>query len=353
VEYRRLGSTGVDVSALCLGAMMFGPWGNTDQDECVRMIHTALEGGVNFVDTADVYGEGASEEIVGRALKGRRDDVFLATKFFGQMGEGHNRGGGSRYWIMREIEESLRRLGTDHIDLYQMHRPDPDLPIEETLGALTDVVHQGKVRYLGCSTFPAFMIVESRWASDRRGLERFVCEQPPYSIFVRQVERDILPVCRRYRMGVIVWSPLAGGWLAGRYRRGQDTPADSRVVRYRERGNPLVKRYDASIAENQHKLDLVEDLIGVADRAGLSLAHLAVAFTLAHPAVTSAIIGPRTPEQLDDLLSGADVRLDDKTLDAIDELVPPGEVLADIDRGYSPPWLEPEARRRGSVGLGN
>jgi aryl-alcohol dehydrogenase-like predicted oxidoreductase len=346
VEYRTLGRTGVKVSAYSLGTMMFGPWGNTDEDECVGMIHAALDAGINVIDTADVYGEGRSEEIVGKALKGRREEVFLATKVHGQMGTGPNDGGNSRYWIMKEVENSLRRLQTDHIDLYQIHRPDPDTRIEETLSALTDLVRQGKVRYLGCSTFPAFQIVESHRASELRVLERFVCEQPPYSIFVRHIEWDVLPVCRAYAMGVIVWSPLAGGWLAGKYRRGTEAPKDSRAVRYAERGSPIARRYDPGQPENQRKLDLVEDLSNVADKAGISLTAMAMAFTLAHPAVTSAIIGPRTPQHLQDLLATADVRLEVDTLDAIDDLVTPGSVVFDFDRGWNPPWMEPQARRR-------
>jgi aryl-alcohol dehydrogenase-like predicted oxidoreductase len=336
----------VKVSAYCLGAMMFGPWGNEDEDECIRMIHDALEAGVNFVDTADVYAEGRSEEIVGKALKGSRDQVVLATKVHGEMGRGPNDRGNSRLWIMREVENSLRRLQTDHIDLYQIHRPDPDTELEETLGALTDLVRQGKVRYLGCSTFPAWKIVESHWISERRGLERFVCEQPPYSIFVRHIELDVLPVCDNWQMGVIVWSPLAGGWLAGKYRRGEDAPRDSRAVRFRERGSPVARRFDISVPENQRKLDLVEDLALVADKAGIPLTQMAIAFTLAHPAVTSSIIGPRTPDQLKELLDGADTRLDPETLDSIDDLVAPGSVVFDFDRGWFPPWMEPAARRR-------
>jgi aryl-alcohol dehydrogenase-like predicted oxidoreductase len=326
--------------------MMFGDWGNTDEDECVRIIHAALDAGINFVDTADVYSEGRSEEIVGAALRGRRDRVVLATKVHGQMSDDPNGRGNSRLWIIREVEESLRRLQTDHIDLYQIHRPDPDTDLEETLGALTDLVRQGKVRYLGCSTFPAWQIVESHWASERRGLERFVCEQPPYSILVRGIELDVLPVAQRYGMGVIVWSPLAGGWLTGKYRRGTEPPADSRAVRFREQGRPVAARYDLSRPGNQRKLDTVEALRGVADGAGLSPTHLAMAFSLAHPAVTSTIIGPRTMHQLDDLVKGADVRLDADTLDAIDQIVPPGTVIESADRGWEPPWMSPEARRR-------
>src|SRR5919204_5305266 len=337
MEFRTLGRTGVEVSAFCLGTMMFGPWGNTDEDECVRMIHDALDAGINFLDTADVYGEGRSEEIVGKALKGRRDEVVLATKVHGEMGEGHNERGNTRLWIQREVEDSLRRLQTDHIDLYQIHRPEFDTDIEETLGALTDLVHQGKVRYLGCSTFPAFHVVESQWVSERRGLERFVCEQPPYSIFVRTIERELLPVTQRYGLGVIVWSPLAGGWLAGKYRRGQAPPPDSRGARWRG-VRPVFERYNVENPANERKLDLVEDLERVADKAGLSLTHMSLAWTLQHPAVTSAIIGPRTMEHLDDLLASADVALDDSTLDAIDDLVAPGTVVADADLGWDPPW---------------
>jgi aryl-alcohol dehydrogenase-like predicted oxidoreductase len=346
MEYRTLGGTGVKVSVHCLGAMMFGDWGNTDEAECIRMINWALDAGVNFVDTADVYSGGRSEEIVGQALKSRRDEVVLATKDHGGMGKGPNDRGNSRLWIMREVENSLRRLQTDHIDLYQIHRPDPDTDVEETPSALTDLVRQGKVRYFGSSTFPGWQIVEARWASERRGLERFICEQPPYSILVRWVEQDILPVAQRYRMGVIVWSPLAGGWLAGKYRRGEDPPKDSRAVRYAQQGRSVASRYDLSRPGNQRKLDLVEELALVADKAGISLTHMAIAFTLAHPAVTSAIIGPRTPEQLQDLVAGADVRLDRDTLDAIDEIVVPGTMAEPSDRGWDEPWMAPEARRR-------
>jgi aryl-alcohol dehydrogenase-like predicted oxidoreductase len=345
VEYRALGRTGVKVSTHCLGAMMFGIWGNTDEDECIRMVHRSLDAGINFVDTADVYSAGASEEIVGKALKGKRDEVVLATKVHGEMGAGVNERGNTRLWITREVESSLRRLQTDHIDLYQIHRPDFDTDIEETLGALTDLVHQGKVRYLGSSTFPAFHVVESQWAAERRDYERFVCEQPPYSIFVRTVERELLPVAQRYGMGVIVWSPLAGGWLAGRYRRGQSAPEGSRGARWKG-VRPVFDRYDVENPANERKFDLVEDLERIADKVGVSLLHMSLAWTLAHPAVTSTIIGPRTMEQLEDTLAGADVRLDDGALDAIDDVVPPGSVVAQADLGWTPPWMEPAARRR-------
>jgi aryl-alcohol dehydrogenase-like predicted oxidoreductase len=347
MEYRVLGRTGVRVSAHCLGAMMFGSWGNTDHDDCIRIIHKALDAGINFVDTADIYGWGESEEIVGKALKGKRDDVVLATKVHGEMGKGINQKGNSRFWIMQEVDNSLRRLGVDHIDLYQIHRPEPGLTeLEETLGALTDLVQQGKIRYAGCSTFPAWHIVESHWISERRGLTRFVCEQPPYSIFARHIELDVLPVAQKYGMGTIVWSPLAGGWLAGKYRRGQDVPEDSRAHRAKSYGGRIGDRFDMSRPANQRKLDLVEDLAVVADKAGLSLAHMAMAFSLNHPGVTSAIIGPRTMEQLDDILTSADIKLDEATLDAIDEIVAPGTYVEDADKGWDPPWLKPEARRR-------
>ena len=347
MEYRQLGNTGVKVSAHCLGTMMFGRWGNPDHDDSVRIIHAALDGGINFLDTADVYSAGESEEIVGKAIAGRRDEVFLATKVHGRMGEGINEQGNSRYWIMKEIENSLRRLGTDHIDLYQIHRPRPETDLEETLGALTDLVRQGKVRYLGCSTFPAHMIVEAQWVSEARNLERFVCEQPPYSIFTRHIELDVLPVSQRYGMGVIVWSPLNGGWLTGKYRQGEDVPAGSRAERAAKQwARPVAQRFDMTREPNRRKLRLVDELAAIAAKAGISMTHMANAWTLAHPAVTSAIIGPRTMDQMQDLLEGADVVLDDETLEAIDEVVEPGTTLEVADRGWSPPWMEPAARRR-------
>ncbi|MGZ8585866.1 MAG: aldo/keto reductase [Actinomycetota bacterium] len=346
MEYRTLGGTGVRVSTHCLGTMMFGASGNTDVEDCVRIIHAALDGGINFVDTADVYSAGESEQIVGRALRGRRDDVILATKVHGGMGSGVNDWGNSRVWIMREVENSLRRLETDHIDLYQIHRPEADTDVEETLGALTDLQRQGKIRYFGSSTYPGWQIVEAQWAAERRGLSRFRTEQPPYSILVRQIELDVLPVAQRYGMGVLVWSPLCRGWLTGRYRREAfDRSPEARATRGAERG--MAAQFDESRPAIQRKLDLVEDLVGLAGEAGLPLAHVAVAFTLAHPAVTSAIIGPRTMDQLEDLLSAADVRLDEATLDAIDALVPPGTLVDENDRGFDPWWFTATARRRG------
>ena len=341
MQYRNLGLTGVKVSPLCLGAMMFGAWGNPDHEDSGRIIHRALDAGINFIDTADVYSSGESEEIVGAALSGgRRDDIVLATKAHFAMGPDVNQQGNSRRWIIRECEASLRRLGTDWIDLYQIHRLDPATGIDETLGALSDLVHSGKVRYIGSSTFPAHAIVEAQWVASLRQRERFVCEQPPYSMLVRGIEADVLPVCQQHGMGVIPWSPLAGGWLSGRYRRGAALPTSGRAAR-------LPQRYDMSLPENQRKLDVADQLAELAEKAGLTLIQLAIAFVLRHPAVTAAIIGPRTMEQLESQLGATDVVLDDDLLDRIDEIVPPGTNLNPADSGWQPPWLsDPSGRRR-------
>src|SRR5918994_519942 len=319
---------------------MFGAWGNSDHDESIRIIHRALDAGINFIDTADVYSRGESEEIVGKALQsGRRESVVLATKVHGSMGDDRNERGSSRRWIVREIESSLRRLRTDWIDLYQIHRPEPDTDIDETLGALTDLVRAGKVRYIGSSTFPASQIMEAQWVAEKRGRERFVCEQPPYSLLVRSVEADVLPTCRRYGMGVIPWSPLAGGWLSGRWRKGADDLTSRRAAM-------LPKRYDLSLPENQRKLDAADALGRLADEAGLTLVELALAFVIRHPAVTAAIIGPRTMDHLESQLRAADVELSGELLDRIDEIVPPGVNVNPADGGYTNPALQPEALRR-------
>ena len=339
MDHRPLGRTGVSVSKMCLGAMMFGSWGNPDHDESIRIIHAALDAGINFVDTADVYGEGESEEIVGKALVGRRDDVILATKFHGAMGADPNQQGASRRWIIREVESSLRRLQTDWIDLYQVHRVDPDTDIEETLGALSDLVHQGKVRYIGHSTFPASQIVEAQWTARDRHLQRFVTEQPAYSILVRAIEADVLPTCRRHGLGVLSYSPLTGGWLSGRWRRDTGQQPSSRA-------NRLPARFDLSEPANQRKLDAVEQLAQLAEQTGITLIQLAIAFVLNHPAITSAIIGPRTMEQFDGQLAAADVVLDPAVLDRIDEIVPPGVTVNPVDNSFNNPALEPAARRR-------
>ncbi len=340
MRYRAFGRTGVQVSRLCLGAMMFGQWGNPDHDESIAVIHAALDAGINFIDTADVYSAGESEEIVAKAIVGRRDDIVLATKFFAPMGADRNMVGGSRRWIMSECENSLRRLNTDHLDLYQVHRPDPNVDIDETLGALSDLVHQGKVRYLGSSTWPASAIVEGQWVAERRQRERFVCEQPPYSILVRGIEADVLPTCLRHNMAVIPWSPLAGGWLSGKWRIGGEPFTTHRA-------NRIPARYDLDEPGNQQKLEAADALGKLADDAGMPLVHLAVAWVLRNPAVTSAIIGPRTMEQLTTQLGAADVDLDEDVLDRVDEIVPPGTNFTWADAGYSPPMMsDPRARRR-------
>ncbi|MBV9048299.1 MAG: aldo/keto reductase [Solirubrobacterales bacterium] len=340
MNHRTLATTGVKVSPLCLGAMMFGDWGNSDHDDSIRIIHRALDAGINFIDTADVYSRGESEEIVGEALAGgRRDNVILATKVHGNMGEDPNEFGNSRRWIIREVENSLRRLKTDWIDLYQIHRPEADTDIDETLGALTDLVRAGKVRYIGSSTFPASQIVEAQWVAQLRGQERFVSEQPPYSILVRGIENDVLPTCQRHRVGVIPWSPLAGGWLSGRYRKGAELPSSRRAER-------IPGRYDMSLPGNQRKLEVAEELASLAEEAGITLVEMALAFVIRHPAVTAAIIGPRTIEHLESQLSAAEVELSDDVLDRIDEIVPPGVTLNPGDAGWQNPALEPAARRR-------
>src|SRR6266513_4118353 len=330
MEMRPFGRTGVKVSPLCLGAMMFGAWGNTDHDDCVRIIHRALDAGINFIDTADVYARGESEEIVGKALAGgRRDHVVLATKVHGTMGDDPNEFGNSRRWITQEVDNSLRRLGTDWIDLYQIHRPEFDTDIDGTLGALTALVRAGKIRYFGSSTFPASQIVEAQWVAERRGRERFVCEQPPYSILVRGVEADVLPTCMRYGMGVIPWSPLAGGWLSGRYRK-DDYPSSRRA-------QLVPRRYDMSLPGNQRKLEAADALAVLAGEAGVTLIEMALAFVIRHPAVTAAIIGPRTMEHLESQLTAADVTLSDDVLDRIDEIVPPGVNVNPADGGWQNP----------------
>ncbi|HLH58886.1 MAG TPA: aldo/keto reductase [Streptosporangiaceae bacterium] len=338
MRYRTLGRTGIRVSAYALGAMMFGSIGNPDHEDSIRIIHKALDAGINVIDTADAYSRGESEEIVGEALKGRRDDVVLATKVRLPMGDDPNRQGASRRWIMTAVEDSLRRLKTDHIDLYQVHRPDPDTDIEETLSVLSDLVHSGKVRAIGSSTMPASEIVEAQWVAERRGLERFRAEQPSYSILSRGIESEVLPVAQRYGLGTLVWSPLAKGMLTGRIRKGRQTDLRRAAI--------------FTSFSDERRLDAVEQVVALADKAGLPMTHLAMAFAIAHPGVTSAIIGPRTMEQLDDLLAGADVTLTDDILDRIDEIVPPGADVGPPDQSaYLPPaLLRPELRRRPVTG---
>jgi aryl-alcohol dehydrogenase-like predicted oxidoreductase len=341
MELRTLGRTGVQVAPIGLGTMVLGAWGNTDHDACVRIIHRALDAGIDLVDTADVYAFGESEEIVGKAIAGRRDEVVLATKFHNGMPDaggafGPNRRGNSRRWIRRAVEDSLRRLGADHIDLYQVHRPDPLTDVAETIDALTDLVREGKILAWGTSTFPAEELVETCWAAERRGVAGPHTEQPPYSIFCRGIERDVLPTCRRHDIGVIVWSPLSGGWLTGKYERNAPAPEGSRAAT-----NP--DHFDGG---NADKFDATEALARIAGEAGLSLTQIALAFTLAHPDVDVALIGPRTEDQLEELLTAQDVVLDADVLDAIDDVVAPGTDLNPADRGWTPPSLDRAARRR-------
>ncbi len=346
MEHRILGHTGMSVSTLCLGAMMFGRFGERDHDTSVSIIHRALDEGINFIDTADVYSQGESEVIVGKALAGgRRDDVILATKFhgpmdvpMGQTGDPNNRGN-SRRWIVQELESSLERLQTDWIDLYQVHRPDTGTDDDETIAALTDLQRQGKIRAFGSSTFPAHRMVEDQWISERRGLGRFVTEQPPYSLLVRGIEADVLPVAEQYHMGVIPWSPLAGGWLSGKFRTGNDTPDT-----HRSKMRPGA--YDTSRPENAAKLDAVEQFALLAEEAGMSLIHLAIGFVMQHPAVTAPIIGPRTMEHLESQLGAADVTLSTDVLDRIDEIVAPGTNVSSGDVGYVPDALQDAFLRR-------
>lgn len=342
MRYRTLGRTGITVSPYALGAMMFGAVGNPDHDDSIRIIHRALDAGINFIDTADMYSRGESEEIVGKALKGHRDDVVLATKArfpvdFDPSGATPvvpNRSGASRGWLIRALDDSLRRLGTDYVDLFQIHQPDPDTDIEETLSVLTDLVRAGKVRAIGSSSLPASDIVRSHWVAERRGLTRLRTEQPPYSILNRGIEREVLPVVEEFGMGALVWSPLAGGLLTGRYRKNQENTTHRSQFGFRH-------------LSDSSRLDAVEQLIELAEDAGIPLTHLAMAFAIAHPGVTSAIIGPRTMEQLDDLLTGLDVTLTDKILDRIDEIVPPGTDVGRLDMAYNPPAvLNPRLRRR-------
>jgi aryl-alcohol dehydrogenase-like predicted oxidoreductase len=347
MRFRLLGDTGVWVSSYALGSAMFGTWGNSDERQCAQIIRCALDAGINLIDTADIYSDGQAERIIGQAIKDRRDELIVATKFHAPMGPGRNDRGNSRLWIMRAVEASLRRLAIDHIDLYQVHRPQPETAIEETLQALSDLVTQGKVRYIGSSTFQAWQLVQAQAASQRLHCARFVSEQPPYSILVRSIERDVLAVAQQYKLGVIVWSPLAGGWLSGKYR-SRIPPADSRAARsheYQSRGGRMEERYQIAADANAAKFQIVDDLASVAQHAGLPLLSMALAFTLAHPAVTSCLIGPRTPEQLDAILAHADAELDEATLDAIDAIVPPGTVINPADLGWDLPWMTPSARR--------
>jgi aryl-alcohol dehydrogenase-like predicted oxidoreductase len=325
MDYRPLGRTGVSVSSLCLGTMMLGAFGNPDHDDATRIIHRALDAGINVIDTADFYSGGESEEIVGKALAdGRRDDVVLATKVGLPVDEDPNHRGTSRRWITQAVERSLRRLNTDWIDLYQVHRLDPATDLDETLGVLSDLVRAGKIRAFGASTVPASQIVEGQWAAERRGRERFRSEQPPYSLLVRGVEADVLPTCARHGLGVLTYSPLAGGWLTGRYRKGREIEGPGSAARQWER---FAARYDATSAANARKLDAADALAALADEAGLTLIQLALAFVTHHPAVSCAIAGPRTMDHLEAYLAADGVQLSADVLARIDEIVPPGVTI--------------------------
>ena len=340
MEQRYLGRTGVPVSKLCLGAMMFGAWGEPNHTESIRIIHAALDAGIDFIDTADVYSAGESEQIVGKALAdGKRDRVFLATKVGFPMGDDPHQRGASRRRVIRGVEDSLRRLNTDWIDLYQIHRPDPNTDIDETLAALTDLVAQGKIRYFGHSTFAASQIVEAQWTARERGRLPFRCEQPPYSILTRGIEHDVLPTCEAYGLGVIPYSPLAGGWLSGRYRKQTTVEGPHSTAR------PQV-RFDLDDPANQRKLDAAEELAQLADEAGITLIELALAFVLNHPAVTAPIIGPRTMQHLESQLTAAEVTLSGDVLDGIDQIVAPGTTINVADNGWTQQSLQPTHRRR-------
>ncbi len=344
MRYRPLGGTGVHVSPYALGTMMFGAIGNPDRAACHAMLERALDAGINLVDTADMYSAGESEEILGEALGGplrsRRDDVVVATKGHFPLTDGPNRGGNSRRWLTRAVEDSLRRLQVDHIDLYQVHRPDPTTDVEETLSVLTDLVSAGKIRAFGSSSFPAEQVVEAQWVAERRGLMRFRTEQPPYSMLTRGIERSLLPVAQAHGMGVLTWSPLAFGFLTGRHRRGGLAAAGT------ARADLRPERFDPALPDNAAKYDAVEALVALAEEVGCTLPQLAVAFVVAHPAVTSVILGPRTPEQLDGLLAGAGLTLGDDVLDRIDEIVAPGVDLYRADTAWTPPALTDVHRRR-------
>jgi aryl-alcohol dehydrogenase (NADP+) len=326
MQYRTLGRTGIRVSPYALGTLMFATTMGNDPADSARIIHKAIDAGINVVDTADAYGD--SEEVVGKALEGRRDDVVLATKFGRPIGQDPNHQGASRRWIVAAVEGSLRRLRTDHIDLYQLHRPDPDTDIEETLAALTDLIRSGKVRAIGASQTPAADIVEAQWVAERRGLARFHTEQPAYSILSRGIEREILPTVQRHGMGSLVWGPLAQGLLTGR------NPGDLRRAGL------------ARHLGDARRLGVVEQLQPLAADAGLPMTHLAMAFTIAHPGVTCALLGARTEAHLDDLLAGLEVTLSDDVLDRIDAIVPPGVTLNPADAGLENAALDPANRRR-------
>lgn len=342
MEYRVLGHTGLKVSSFVLGTGTFGFWGNNTQQDCAPILDEALAGGINFIDTADVYSSGQAEEILGELLKGRRQNVILATKGGMPMGSGQNQSGNSKYWIRRAVEGSLKRLQTDYIDLYQLHQPDLNTDIEETLGVLTDLVSEGKIRYIGTSNFQAWQVTEAQWISERKNSARFISEQSPYSILNRSIEFDLLAATAKYGMGVLVWSPLSGGLLTGKYRFGGAVSADSRAATF---AGSLQSIVDPNREENLSKFEAITKLQTLADEAGLTLPHLAMAFTQAHSSITAAIVGARTIEQLRETLKGSDIRLGKDVLDAIDSIVPAGVTLDAMEKGWTPGWLQADKRR--------
>ena len=339
MEYRTLGTTGIRVSKLCLGTLMLGAMGNTDHADSVRIISRAVEEGINFIDTADSYSDGEAEIIVGKALKRlQRDDIVLTSKVNWPMGRDPNRQGNSRRWIIAECENSLLRLGTDYIDLYQIHRPSPETDIDDTLGALSDLVRAGKIRYAGSSNFAAYQVVEAQWVAERRVRERFRTEQSQYSILARDIEAELLPVCQQYGLGVLAWSPLAAGWLSGEFGEGRANTS--------KRSAMFPDRYDLSLPENQRRLEAVNKLQRLADEAAYSLIELSLGFVLAHPAITCPIIGPFTMEQLESQLPAAQVSLDDDILDRIDDIACPGRYLGAHPGSESPAITDKRLRRR-------
>jgi len=338
MQYRTLGHTGIQASSLALGAMNFGKLGGTTQAEVDRLVGTALDAGINLIDTADAYGHGESEELLGNALAGRREEVVLATKAGLPMGDGVGERGASRRWLTTALDASLRRLQVDHVDLFQIHRWDPATSDEETLAALTDLQQAGKIRHFGTSTYPAYRLVQAQWAAGTARVRRFVTEQPSYSILQRGVERDVLPVAQEYGLGVLVWSPLASGWLSGAVRRDREVTTN--------RATFLPQRFDLAVPANRARMDAVEQLAALAEQAGLTLIQLALGFVTAHPGVTSALIGPRTPEHLTSQLAAAETVLTNDVLDAIDEIVAPGTDLAAHEKNDAPPALLDATLRR-------
>ncbi len=324
MEYKTLGRAGVNVSPLCLGTMMFG--GPTNEKDSIRIIHKALDAGINFMDTANVYNDGESERIIGKAVRENREKWVIATKVHGSMGEDVNASGSHRFNIMSAVEASLKRLDTDHIDVYYLHRWDASTRIAESLRALDDCVRQGKVRYIACSNFEAWRVCEAFWTSEKYGLEEFVCVQPLYNIVNRDPEVELLPFCEKYGVGVVPYSPLARGVLAGKYLSGKKPPAGSRAARKDRRILQTELR--------EESYEVAQKLKPLADAHGKTLTQFSLAWVLANPTITSVIIGPRTMAQLEDNLECLDCTPTETDETTINELVPPGEHTG---KGYNDP----------------